>query len=53
MAQNEINETNANDVQVKWFGDERAFSIGARPVKVWEIIVGLLVLTMVVPFIKK
>lgn len=53
MAQNETNEVNPQEIKVKWFGNEKAFSIGARPVKIWELIVGLIVISMVLPFIKK
>ena len=46
MAQNETNEVNPQEIKVKWFGNEKAFSIGARPVKIWELIVGLIVISV-------
>ena len=37
--------------EVKWFGEEELFSIGDRPVKIWELIVGLIILSMILPFL--
>jgi hypothetical protein len=39
----------AVDPQVKWFGEEEIFTIGARKIKIWELLVGLLVLSMFMP----
>jgi len=36
---------------VKWFGEEEIFSIGSRPVKIWELIVGLIILSMLLPLL--
>ena len=38
-----------NNVEVVWFGNQTAFTMGTRPVKVWELIVGLIVLSMLAP----
>ena len=35
--------------EVKWFGEEELFSIGDRPVKIWELLVGLIILSMILP----
>jgi|TARA_R100001594_G_scaffold41050_1_gene73026 hypothetical protein len=37
--------------EVKWFGEEELFSIGDRPVKIWELLVGLIILSMILPFL--
>ena len=41
--------TTTENVQVVWFGNQTAFTMGTRPVKVWELIVGLIVLSMLAP----
>ena len=35
--------------EVKWFGEEEIFTIGTRKIKIWELLVGLLVLSMFMP----
>ena len=35
--------------EVKWFGEEELFSIGDRPVKIWELLVGLIILSILLP----
>ena len=37
--------------EVKWFGEEELFSIGDRPVKIWELLVGLIILSMLLPLL--
>ena len=37
--------------EVKWFGEEEIFSIGDRPVKIWELLVGLIILSMLLPLL--
>ena len=41
--------TNTTTTEIKWFGEVVAFNIGKRPVKVWELIVGLVVLSILAP----
>ena len=48
MPQNDNNTPDPN-VEIKWFGNEVAFSIGDRPIKVWELVVGILVLSIIAP----
>tara|TARA_R100001086_G_C11666294_1_gene211682 strand:- start:142 stop:330 length:189 start_codon:yes stop_codon:yes gene_type:complete len=48
MPQNDNNTPDPN-VEVKFFGNEVAFTIGDRPIKVWELIVGILVLSIIAP----
>ena len=42
-------QENATNVEVVWFGNQTAFTMGTRPVKVWELIVGLIVLSIIAP----
>ena len=49
MPQGENTTTTSNNVEVVWFGNQTAFTMGTRPVKVWELIVGLIVLSMLAP----
>ena len=37
--------------EIKWFGEEEIFSIGDRPVKIWELLVGLIILSMLLPLL--
>lgn len=37
--------------EVKWFGEEEIFSIGDRPVKIWEVLVGLIILSILLPLL--
>ena len=37
--------------EVKWFGEEEIFSIGDRPVKIWELLVGLIILSILLPLL--
>jgi len=41
----------AETTEVKWFGEEEIFSIGDRPVKIWELLVGLIILSMILPLL--
>ena len=41
----------AETTEVKWFGEEEIFSIGDRPVKIWELLVGLIILSMLLPLL--
>jgi hypothetical protein len=50
MPQGEQNETTTT-TEVKWFGEEVLFNIGSRPVKIWELIVGLIILSMLMPLL--
>ena len=49
------NNTNTPDpeetTEVKWFGEEELFSIGDRPVKIWELLVGLIILSILLPLL--
>tara|TARA_R100000664_G_C2758728_1_gene147900 strand:- start:5590 stop:5787 length:198 start_codon:yes stop_codon:yes gene_type:complete len=50
MPQGEQNETTpTSTTEIKWFGNEVLFHLGARPVKIWELIVGLIILSMIMP----
>jgi len=52
MPQGDQNQTTpATTTEIKWFGEEVLFHIGARPVKIWELIVGLIVLSMLMPLL--
>ena len=37
--------------EVKWFGEEKIFTIGTRDVKIWELLVGLIILSMILPLL--
>ena len=52
MPQGDTNTPDTNTTtEVKWVGEEKLFSIGDRPVKIWELIVGLIILSMILPFL--
>ena len=40
---------NGTTTEVVWFGNSTAFTAGKRPVKVWEVIVGIIVLAIIAP----
>tara|TARA_R110002020_G_scaffold379412_4_gene590603 strand:+ start:243 stop:515 length:273 start_codon:yes stop_codon:yes gene_type:complete len=40
---------NGTKTEVVWFGNSTAFNVGDRPVKVWEVIVGIIVLAIIAP----
>lgn len=42
-----------NNIKVVWFGDTTLFKIGERPVKIWEVVVALILLSIFVPMFKK
>lgn len=37
---------------IKWIGNETLFKIGDRPVKLWEVIVGLILLSIFMPMLR-
>jgi hypothetical protein len=37
--------------QITWFGEEVLFHIGSRPIKIWELIVGLIILSIIMPLL--
>jgi len=39
------------NTEVKFFGNEIAFSIGTRPVKIWEVLVALVILSFMMPIL--
>lgn len=43
------NNGNGTNVEIVWFGNQTAFTLGKRPVKVWEVIVGIIVLSIIAP----
>tara|TARA_R110000824_G_scaffold378430_3_gene569979 strand:- start:585 stop:776 length:192 start_codon:yes stop_codon:yes gene_type:complete len=50
MPEGDITTTDGTtNVEVVWFGNQTAFTIGTRPIKIWELIVGLIVLSMLAP----
>ena len=52
MPQGDTNTPNPQETtEVKWFGEEELFSIGDRPVKIWELLVGLIILSMILPLL--
>lgn len=46
-------DNSATQIEIVWFGDKTLFHIGEKPVKVWQIIVGLILLSIFVPMFKK
>lgn len=52
MPQGDQNQTDvATTTEIKWFGDEVLFHIGSRPIKIWELIVGLIILSILMPLL--
>lgn len=40
---NEVNES------ISWIGDEIAFNIGSRGIKIWELLAGILAVAIILP----
>tara|TARA_R100001244_G_C5139478_1_gene127566 strand:+ start:736 stop:909 length:174 start_codon:yes stop_codon:yes gene_type:complete len=48
------NTTTTTTTEIKWFGDEVLFTTaGGKSIKLWHIIVGLILLSMLLPFFRK
>ena len=44
---------NNTTTEIKWFGDEVLFRVGEKDVKIWHVIVGLILLSLFLPFFRK
>ena len=53
MANGNNNGTTTTTSEIKWFGDEVLFTMGDKNIKLWQIIVGLILLSMFLPFFRK
>ena len=38
-------------VTTEWIGNQVAFNIGERPVKIWELLLGIVVLAIILPLL--
>ena len=48
------NGNGTTTTEIKWFGDEVLFTTGGgREIKLWQVIVGLILLSMLLPFFKR
>ena len=48
------NENTEVHTDIKWIGDEVLFTTGGgRKIKLWQVIVGLILLSMFLPFFKR
>lgn len=45
------NISNSNDQEIRFLANEPITTIGGRPIKLWEFLVGILILSYLLPFI--
>ena len=46
------NENTEVHTEIKWFGNETLFKIGQRDIKLWQVIVGLILLSIFTPMFR-
>tara|TARA_R100000988_G_scaffold41915_1_gene20640 strand:- start:3752 stop:4036 length:285 start_codon:yes stop_codon:yes gene_type:complete len=49
--EDELNGNGDGTTTTQWIGNEVAFKIGERPIKIWEVLLGVVVLAIILPLL--